>query len=246
MPNIDEPLARIESSGTVRYYHADALGSIIALTDETGTEVTQYSYEPFGRVNISGEISDNPFQYTGRENDGTGFYYYRARYYDPKLQRFISEDPIRLLGGDTNFFAYVDSVGKPSTEVNLYLYAQNNPIRFIDPFGLSSCEGDCKEFRWKCKALAFTGGVACNTACTAACIWATGGSGVLFCRTACATACAFGTGTLYTYCDRTYEECMGKCKECKNDKENIPYYSYSSSMCFSNFHNKHFCKGASS
>jgi hypothetical protein len=46
--NIDEPLARIEADGTVRYYHADALGSVIALTDETGTIRTQYSYSPYG------------------------------------------------------------------------------------------------------------------------------------------------------------------------------------------------------
>jgi RHS repeat-associated protein len=57
---------------------------------------TTYSYDPFGAVTISGETSDNPFQYTGRENDGTGLYYYRARYYSPELQRFISEDPINL------------------------------------------------------------------------------------------------------------------------------------------------------
>ncbi|MGE5894357.1 MAG: RHS repeat-associated core domain-containing protein [bacterium] len=55
---------------------------------------TQYTYDPFGNVTISGEASDNPFQYTGRENDGTGLYYYRARYYSPDMQRFISEDPI--------------------------------------------------------------------------------------------------------------------------------------------------------
>jgi len=45
--------------------------------------------------------SANPFQYSGRENDGTGLYYYRARYYHPKLMRFVSEDPLRgrRLGG---------------------------------------------------------------------------------------------------------------------------------------------------
>ena len=48
--------------------------------------------------------SDNPFQYTGRENDSTGFYYYRARYYAPELQRFVSEDPIRFRSGDVNFY----------------------------------------------------------------------------------------------------------------------------------------------
>lgn len=57
---------------------------------------------------------------TGRENDGTGLYYYRARYYSPTMQRFVSEDPIRFLSGDFNLYAYVG----------------NNPLLFIDPFGL--------------------------------------------------------------------------------------------------------------
>ncbi|MBI4684007.1 MAG: hypothetical protein HY755_02285 [Nitrospirae bacterium] len=117
--NIDEPLARIKSDGTIRYYQQDALGSVIALTDETGTIMTQYVYDPYGNTTILGEQSDNPFQYTGRENDGTGLYYYRARYYSPELQRFISEDPIGLLGG-----------------INLYAYVDNNPVNFVDPMGL--------------------------------------------------------------------------------------------------------------
>ncbi len=123
---IDEPLARIKADGTVRYYQQDALGSVIALTDETGTVKTQYSYDPFGNTTISGEVSDNPFQYTGRENDGIGLYYYRARYYSPELQRFISEDPIGLAGG-----------------INKFVYTKNNPIRFTDPFGQNQCESFC-------------------------------------------------------------------------------------------------------
>ena len=118
-PNLDEPLARIKADGTVRYYQTDALGSITVLTDENGLIKTQYSYDPFGNVTASGEASDNPFQYTGRENDGTGLYYYRARYYSPELHRFISEDPIGLAGG-----------------INKLAYVGNNPVNFIDPYGL--------------------------------------------------------------------------------------------------------------
>jgi len=131
-------LARIKADGTVRYYHADALGSVIALTDENGALKTQYTYDPFGNVTISGETSDNPFQYTGRENDGTGLYYYRARYYSPELQRFISEDPIGLLGGDVNF----------------YFYVGNNPLKWVDPYGLNPflrfiCKQIAKQFgKW--------------------------------------------------------------------------------------------------
>jgi YD repeat-containing protein len=62
--NIDEPLARIAADGTVRYYHADALGSIIALTDGSGAVKTQYNYSPYGETVVIGEASDNPFQYS--------------------------------------------------------------------------------------------------------------------------------------------------------------------------------------
>jgi RHS repeat-associated protein len=103
--NIDEPLTRIKGT-VIRHYVTDALGSVIGLTDDTGVLRTTYTYDPFGNVTVSGEASDNPFQYTGRENDGTGLYYYRARYYSPELQRFISEDPIGLEGGDVNFYLY--------------------------------------------------------------------------------------------------------------------------------------------
>ena len=125
--NIDEPLTRIKGT-TVRHYVADALGSVIALTDDAGAIKTTYTYDPFGNTTISGEASDNPFQYTGRENDGAGLYYYRARYYSPELQRFISEDPIGLEGGDVNFYAYVG----------------NNPVRYKDPAGLSISGSVCK------------------------------------------------------------------------------------------------------
>ena len=67
-----------------------------------------------------GTASTNPFQYTGRENDATGLYNYRARYYSPSLRRFISEDPLKILGEG----------------VNLYSYVGSNPINFVDRLGL--------------------------------------------------------------------------------------------------------------
>ena len=130
--NIDEPLARVKADGTVRYYQQDALGSVIALTDGVGAIKTQYTYDPFGGATITGETSDNPFQYTGRENDGTGLYYYRARYYSPELHRFISEDPIGLGGG-----------------INVYAYVGNSPIIRIDPLGLYGTN-DCSYYEQRC------------------------------------------------------------------------------------------------
>jgi RHS repeat-associated protein len=103
----------------------DGLGSTLALLDSAGTLQTEYTYEPFGKTTISGAQSGNQTQYTGRENDGTGLYFLRARYYSPTLQRFISEDPLRLESGDTNFYSYVS----------------NDPINWRDPLGLEKESG---------------------------------------------------------------------------------------------------------
>lgn len=96
----------------------------MALTDGAGTVHTEYTYAPFGETTRTGTVATNPFQFTGRESDGTGLYYYRARYYHPILQRFMSEDPIGFAGGD----------------VNLYAYVGDSPVNFVDPWGLDRLE----------------------------------------------------------------------------------------------------------
>jgi RHS repeat-associated protein len=116
---VDERFTRTDAGGT-RNFLTDALGSAIALADSAGTIQTEYTYDAFGKMTFTGSSNSNPYQYTGRENDGTGLYYYRARYYHPELQRFISEDPIGFSGGGANFYPYVN----------------NNSINFSDPLGL--------------------------------------------------------------------------------------------------------------
>jgi RHS repeat-associated protein len=119
---IDSYMARTDTQGSTTaetWPLTDHLGSVIALTEATGTIVTSYNYEPYGNTTVAGTASKNPHQYTGRENDSTGLYYYRARYYDPKLMRFIAEDPIGLAGG-----------------INSYGYVGRNPIIYRDPDGL--------------------------------------------------------------------------------------------------------------
>jgi RHS repeat-associated protein len=101
---IDEYFTRTDSAGT-RALLTDALGSTVALTDPAATVQDQYTYEPFGAATVSGGTNGNPFQYTGRENDGTGLSYYRARYYHHGRQRFISEDPLGFGGADVNLYA---------------------------------------------------------------------------------------------------------------------------------------------
>lgn len=79
------------------------------LLDDSESITTRYQYEPYGETTTSGAASTNPSQFTGRENDATGLYYYRAWYYRPVLKRFVSEDPIGLTGG-THYYSYVGGV----------------------------------------------------------------------------------------------------------------------------------------
>lgn len=117
---IDETLSRTDSKGTSSYL-TDNLGSTLALTSSAGAISTSYSYEPYGNTTASGTSSTNTIQYTGRENDGTGLYYYRARYYSPTYSRFIGEDPLGFAGS-----------------ANEYAYVGGNPTGAIDPLGLCS------------------------------------------------------------------------------------------------------------
>jgi RHS repeat-associated protein len=120
---IDERFARNDVTGRT-YFLTDALNSTIALTDSTGALKEQYSYDPYGNTTPSDTTTGftNPYQYTGREADAPGLYYYRARYYSPHFPGFISEDPARFAGGQLSFYAYVGG----------------DPLDRIDPLGLWS------------------------------------------------------------------------------------------------------------
>ncbi len=114
---VDEYFQRTDANGPANFL-TDALGSTVALTGASGNALASYTYEPFGNTIVSGS-SSNPYQFTARENDSTGLYFHRARYYSPALQRFLSEDPIGFTGGYS------------------YRYVENDPILAIDPLGLT-------------------------------------------------------------------------------------------------------------
>jgi RHS repeat-associated protein len=103
--NLDEVIARYTAQGA-RTYLTDALNTVLAQTKEDRSILNYYTYSPYGESSPLGADENNSIQYTGRENDQTSLYYYRARYYDPRLKRFISEDPIGTRAGP-NFYAYV-------------------------------------------------------------------------------------------------------------------------------------------
>jgi RHS repeat-associated protein len=102
---IDERFARNDTTGRT-YFLSDAINSTIALTNSSGAIQNTYSYDPYGNTSQSGTGFTNPYQYTGREADTSGLYYYRARYYSPMMAGFISEDPVGFSGGQLSFYAY--------------------------------------------------------------------------------------------------------------------------------------------
>jgi RHS repeat-associated protein len=132
--SLDETIARVAlftsgpSSGSgaadpanSRSYLTDALNSVIAQHNaaSTGGIANSYGYSPYGQSTTVGpDATGNMNQYTSRENDATGLLYYRARYYDPVLKRFISSDPIGLAGG-----------------MNMYAYVEGDPVNYVDPTG---------------------------------------------------------------------------------------------------------------
>jgi RHS repeat-associated protein len=134
--SIDAPLSMLRS-GTGSYYEEDGLGSITSLSSSAGAVANTYSYDSFGKLIASTGTITNPFQYTGREFDPeSGTHYYRARYFDQNVGRFVSEDPIGFRGG-----------------INFYRYVSNNPLNLTDPTGLMSGGRDsCSYYDKHCKS----------------------------------------------------------------------------------------------
>lgn len=117
---IDRPLAEATGAAT-NYFSADHLGSVTPVTDAAGAPTLNREYDAWGNLLQGGAASG--YAITGREWDAeTNLYCCRARYYDPKTGRFLSEDPIGFEGGDINFYAYV----------------WNDPTDFSDPTGLGA------------------------------------------------------------------------------------------------------------
>jgi uncharacterized protein (TIGR02594 family) len=130
---VDEPLVMVQG-GEKYFYHQNRLGNVVAITDSTGTVKERYEYDPYGKVSIlDGEGNalesssiGNPITYTGQRYDAdTGLYYYKNRYYSPKLGRFLSKDPLGMIDGP-----------------NLYAYVNNDPTNWVDPMGTTIMEWD--------------------------------------------------------------------------------------------------------
>jgi RHS repeat-associated protein len=143
-PGIDRPVAMIRIVSGVEYwyyYYTDVLGSVRLLTNASGAVVESYTYDPYGQPRVmyaagtdnnwltedvvtytsSHLTRGNPIMFTGRWWDSaTRLYYYRFRDYSPTLGRFLQPDPAKYIDG-----------------MNLYAYCGNNPVNWIDPWGLA-------------------------------------------------------------------------------------------------------------
>ena len=116
---LDDFFGVSNSSGSVNEsFLRDPLNSAVAITDASGNILDQTTYDAYGNTTDSVPTQASVFEFTGRENDGDGLYYMRARYYAPAIARFISRDPTGFAGG-----------------LNLYEYAGDSPTNFTDPTG---------------------------------------------------------------------------------------------------------------
>jgi RHS repeat-associated protein len=108
-------------NGEMFYYLNDRLGTPLIMTDDTGTVVWEAYYRPFGDATINPNSTvENNLRFPGQYFDNeTGFHYNYHRYYDPKIGRYLTADPVGIEGG-----------------INFFSYAENNPVNLIDPLGL--------------------------------------------------------------------------------------------------------------
>jgi RHS repeat-associated protein len=130
-------VSQVGTSGT-GYYDFDLTGNTAGISGAAGSYVNGYTYLPFGQTTVVSAALANPFTFVGQAGviaDGSGLLDMRARAYTPETGRFLSADPLGLIGGDPN----------------VRRYAINNPVTYIDPTGLSPYDtaqnGKCYNWR---------------------------------------------------------------------------------------------------
>ena len=127
------------TEGKIFFYHPDHLGSSNMVTDENGVVVESTEFYPYGRPRYEEQNGfGSDYRYTGKELDeGSGLMYFAARYFEPVIGKFISVDPLysEIDGFKEDGF---ETILPNPHKINIYNYAWNNPLSFIDRNGLNS------------------------------------------------------------------------------------------------------------
>lgn len=123
-------LSRREVSGIRRYFAHDGVGGMTGVTDETGSHIASLFYDAWGNVRATGGTwTAGNYRFTGAELDpATGLYHMGARFYEPLIGRWLSEDPVQ------------DRYSQP-VSLNFYAYVANNPLVLVDPTGMKEDPG---------------------------------------------------------------------------------------------------------
>ncbi len=119
-PGVIKEIVSVHQNGTDYFYHYDPIGNVLFISDTSGNINTDYGQDGFGNVYLTyGPTSTNSYHLTTKKLDpDINLYYFSARWYDPSVGRFVSEEPLELDGP------------------NLYQYGLNNPVNGFDPDGL--------------------------------------------------------------------------------------------------------------
>jgi RHS repeat-associated protein len=123
----------------IYYYHSDHLGSTNVITKSDGSVVKRIEFYPYGKIRFeSNDNFDSEYTYTGKEMDQeSGLIYFGARYYDPSAGRFISVDPLYVEADSLEKKKWNQFLINPQLD-NIYTYALNNSMRYIDLNGLEN------------------------------------------------------------------------------------------------------------
>ena len=130
--SVNGQLLAMKKGNQTFFYHYNAHGDVIGLTDQNDEKIATYVYDAWGNAleaEEADQVKDNPYRYAGYQYDHeTGLYYLIARYYNPEQSVFLSLDP------------YPGDIDDMLTQ-NGYNYANNNPVMMVDPNGNAATAG---------------------------------------------------------------------------------------------------------
>ena len=138
MASMEVPVGTSASAAPVSYIHQDHLGGTSVVTDSSGAVSELYDYYPYGEELRSEQLSSTTAHHTFTDkefDDSAGLFYFEARWYNPSIGRFVSEDPMQYSYDPSGKGGLTSILGDPQS-LNFYAYARDNPVNLTDPSGM--------------------------------------------------------------------------------------------------------------